>query len=64
MKHPSLTNFIPWLQKLHSRLQTRLIQLQRGAKTRIKDKRYTKIDATLNKYKRDLIVLIFISFID
>jgi hypothetical protein len=64
MKHPSLTNFLPWLQKLHGRLQTRLMQLQGGAKTRPRDERYKNIDATLSNYKRDLIVSIFISFID
>ena len=56
MRHPSLTNFFPWIQKLHCRQQTRLMQLNKGDKTRPKDKRYQKIDRQLTKYKCDLTV--------
>uniref|UniRef100_A0A914X5Y6 Ubiquitin-like protease family profile domain-containing protein n=1 Tax=Plectus sambesii TaxID=2011161 RepID=A0A914X5Y6_9BILA len=53
LAHPSLTNFVPWLQQIHSRLQTRMVQLQAGAKTRPKDQRYVKLDERIGKYKTD-----------
>uniref|UniRef100_A0A914WZK9 MULE transposase domain-containing protein n=1 Tax=Plectus sambesii TaxID=2011161 RepID=A0A914WZK9_9BILA len=51
LAHPSLTNFLPWLQELHSWLQTRIVQLQAGAKTRPKDQRYVQLDDRIDKYK-------------
>uniref|UniRef100_A0A914WLX7 Ubiquitin-like protease family profile domain-containing protein n=1 Tax=Plectus sambesii TaxID=2011161 RepID=A0A914WLX7_9BILA len=53
LAHPSLTKFLPWLQAIHSRLQTRMVQLQAGATPRPKDQRYVRLDERIAKYKTD-----------
>uniref|UniRef100_A0A914W3A4 Ubiquitin-like protease family profile domain-containing protein n=1 Tax=Plectus sambesii TaxID=2011161 RepID=A0A914W3A4_9BILA len=53
LAHPSLTKFLLWLQEIHSRLQTRMVQLQAGATPRPKDQRYVRLDERIAKYKTD-----------
>uniref|UniRef100_A0A914VN85 Ubiquitin-like protease family profile domain-containing protein n=1 Tax=Plectus sambesii TaxID=2011161 RepID=A0A914VN85_9BILA len=51
LAHPSQTKFLSWLQEIHSRLQTRMVQLQAGAKPRPKDQRYVRLDERIANAK-------------
>uniref|UniRef100_A0A914VB78 Uncharacterized protein n=1 Tax=Plectus sambesii TaxID=2011161 RepID=A0A914VB78_9BILA len=53
LAHPSLTKFLPWLQGIHSRLPTRMVQLQAGATPQPKDQRYVWLEKRIAKYKSD-----------
>uniref|UniRef100_A0A914X875 Ubiquitin-like protease family profile domain-containing protein n=1 Tax=Plectus sambesii TaxID=2011161 RepID=A0A914X875_9BILA len=57
LDHPSLTIFVPWLQEIHSRQQTRMVQLQAGATPRPKDQRYVWLDQWIAVYKTNFQVI-------
>ncbi len=51
MTHPSLSNFLAWLQRLHCKQQTRVDQLDGGQRPKPRDKRYVRLDLRLAGYK-------------